>query len=47
MIGWDNIRFDTAGDCGPHPSQIDRLIYELYGLTEEEIGIVEGRAGVN
>ena len=24
-------------------TQIDRLVYELYGLTEEEIGIVEGR----
>ncbi len=23
-------------------SQIDRLVYELYGLTEEEIRIVEG-----
>jgi hypothetical protein len=22
--------------------EIDRLVYELYGLTEEEIGIVEG-----
>ena len=22
--------------------QIDRLVYELYGLTEAEIGIVEG-----
>ena len=22
--------------------QIDRLVYELYGLTEEEMGIVEG-----
>jgi hypothetical protein len=22
--------------------QIDRLVYELYGLTEEEIAIVEG-----
>ena len=22
--------------------QIDRLVYELHGLTEEEIGIVEG-----
>lgn len=21
---------------------IDRLVYDLYGLTEEEIGIVEG-----
>lgn len=25
-------------------SQIDRLVYELYGLTEEEIGIVVGNA---
>ena len=23
--------------------QIDSLVYELYGLTEEEIGIVEGQ----
>ena len=23
--------------------EIDRLVYELYGLTEEEIGIVEGK----
>lgn len=22
--------------------QIDKMVYELYGLTEEEIGIVEG-----
>lgn len=28
-----------ATDC-----EIDRLVYDLYGLTEEEIGIVEGRA---
>ena len=25
--------------------QIDRLVYALYGLTEEEIGIVEGGVG--
>ncbi len=25
-------------------AQIDRLVYELYGLTEEEVGIVEGVA---
>jgi len=25
--------------------QIDALVYELYGLTEEEIGMVEGNAG--
>ena len=24
-------------------AQIDRLVYELYGLTEEEIRVVEGR----
>jgi len=23
--------------------RIDRLVYKLYGLTEEEIGIVEGK----
>jgi len=23
-------------------AQIDRLVYDLYGLTEEEINIVEG-----
>jgi hypothetical protein len=23
--------------------EIDRLVYELYGLTEAEIGLVEGR----
>ena len=26
--------------------QIDRLVYELYDLTEEEIGIVEAASGV-
>jgi hypothetical protein len=25
--------------------EIDRLVYELYGLTEEEIAIVEGGDG--
>jgi hypothetical protein len=25
--------------------QIDELVYELYGLTEEEIKVVEGAAG--
>ena len=24
--------------------EIDRLVYDLYGLTEDEIAIVEGRA---
>ncbi|HAB19047.1 MAG TPA: TaqI-like C-terminal specificity domain-containing protein [Verrucomicrobiota bacterium] len=27
-------------------SQIDRLVYDLYGLTEEEIAIVEGRDAI-
>ncbi|OPY19551.1 MAG: hypothetical protein A4E24_01567 [Methanomethylovorans sp. PtaU1.Bin093] len=26
-------------------AEIDRLVYELYGLTEEEIAIVEGKSG--
>jgi hypothetical protein len=25
-------------------AQIDRLVYALYGLTEEEVRVVEGRA---
>ncbi len=25
--------------------QIDRLVYELFGLVEEEIGVVEGAKG--
>jgi len=25
--------------------QIDALVYELYGLTEEEIAVVEGAGG--
>jgi hypothetical protein len=29
----------AATDC-----QIDRLVYELYGLTEDEIRVVEGVA---
>jgi len=27
--------------------QIDLMVYELYGLTEEEIRIVEGKEGEN
>jgi hypothetical protein len=26
-------------------AEIDRLVYELYGLTEEEIKVVEGHCG--
>lgn len=28
--------------CASLDRQMDRLVYDLYGLTEEEIGIVEG-----
>lgn len=30
------------GRSEPPDRQIDQLVYELYGLTEEEIKIVEG-----
>ena len=26
--------------------EIDQIVYELYGLTEEEIGIVAGKANI-
>ena len=26
-------------------AQIDRLVYDLYGLTEEDVKVVEGEAG--
>ncbi|MBK7220413.1 MAG: class I SAM-dependent DNA methyltransferase [Saprospiraceae bacterium] len=35
--------FGNSLDTKDLESQIDQLVYELYGLTEEEIGIVEGR----
>ncbi|MGD0756595.1 MAG: hypothetical protein ABR927_16215 [Bacteroidales bacterium] len=33
---------DSFYDIKPFEIEIDRLVYELYGLTEEEIRIVEG-----
>ena len=33
---------DLAADTVEQEAEIDRLVYELYGLTEEEIGAVEG-----
>jgi hypothetical protein len=35
----DNLSSDTS----KLESEIDRLVYQLYGLTEEEIRIVEGK----
>lgn len=31
-----------SADISALESEIDRLVYQLYGLTEEEIKIVEG-----
>jgi hypothetical protein len=36
---WAEIERQIAAE----ESALDRLVYELYGLTEEEIAIVEGR----
>jgi len=33
---------DPAADTSAWEAEIDRLVYQLYGLTEEEIAIVEG-----
>jgi adenine-specific DNA-methyltransferase len=33
---------DSKADTSELEKEIDRMVYELYGLTEEEIGIVEG-----
>ena len=32
-----------AADTSALEREIDRIVYELYGLTENEIAIVEGR----
>ena len=37
-------RHDLARQIERLDAQIDALVYELYGLTEEEIAIVEGRS---
>lgn len=34
---------DAKADTSAQEIQIDRLVYGLYGLTEEEIAVVEGR----
>ena len=38
----DLIKTDPTADTTALEQEIDRLVYGLYGLTEEEIGIVEG-----
>jgi hypothetical protein len=39
-------RHDLARHIERLDAQIDALVYELYGLTEEEIGIVESLSGM-
>ena len=34
--------YDTSDESKELESQIDQMIYELYGLTPEEIAMVEG-----
>jgi hypothetical protein len=34
---------DPAADTSALEREIDLIVYELYGLTEEEIAIIEGR----
>ena len=34
---------DFSGVSGSVDAQIDGLVYGLHGLTEEEVGVVEGR----
>jgi len=36
-------RADPAADVSAWEREIDRLVYALYGLTEKEIAVVEGR----
>jgi len=35
-------RAEPSADTSTLEGEIDRLVYGLYGLTEEEIGIVDG-----
>ena len=41
---WDTARWSGKSDDGDYRSafQIDCLVYDLYGLTEVEIALVEG-----
>ncbi len=41
----DTEREQLSRKCEYLDSEIDRLVYALYGLNEEEIGVVEGDEG--
>jgi hypothetical protein len=36
-------RAEPAADTSAWEGEIDQLVYQLYGLTEEEIAVVEGK----
>jgi len=36
-------RADPQAEPSPLEREIDALVYQLYGLTEDEIAIVEGK----
>ena len=38
---------DSNADISALESEIDQLVYKLYGLTDDEIAIVEGKSGTN
>lgn len=38
---------DPAADTSALEAEIDQLVYKLYGLTDEEIAVVEGREESN
>ena len=42
---WESERVELEGKCSYLDTEIDQVVYELYGLTEEEIKIVEGNTG--
>ncbi|NWJ97024.1 MAG: hypothetical protein HXX20_14670 [Chloroflexi bacterium] len=37
------VQVKNAPGAAEWQREIDRVVYEIYGLTEEEIGLVEGR----
>ncbi|MFA4836704.1 MAG: hypothetical protein WC749_11625 [Dehalococcoidia bacterium] len=40
---WKANQANPQADTSALEREIDQLVYQLYGLTEEEIGVVEGR----
>ena len=41
--GYKNEINTIQAEIAKTDKEIDEMVYELYGLTEEEVGIVEGR----